>query len=126
MTTKSKSMASVLTLIMVTVGFGFFNPTFGQTKPAKIDTVYFSVEGVCGMCKDRIENAALIKGVKKVEWNVQTGQLMAIYSPRKTDQLNIEQAIAERGHDTENVPSDPKAYAKLPACCAYKDGVEKH
>ena len=101
-------------------------PTFGQGKAPKVATTEFKVEGVCGMCKTRIENAATIKGVKFAEWNNESSILKVIYKTKKTDAAAIQQAVADHGHDTDKVKSTDEAYAKLPGCCAYRDGVEKH
>jgi cation transport ATPase len=91
-----------------------------------VETAEFKVEGVCGMCKDRIENGALIKGVKKAEWDKETEMLTVIYNPDKVELLDIHKAIAELGHSTEKVKAEETAYNKLPMCCQYDDGAHKH
>ncbi|MCB0497672.1 MAG: cation-transporting ATPase [Cyclobacteriaceae bacterium] len=83
-------------------------------------TTEFKVSGLCNMCKERIENAALIKGVKFAEWNKETKMLMVVYKPGKTNELAIQKAIAEHGHDTEKVKATKEAYDKLPMCCEYR------
>lgn len=101
--------------------------SFGQEKNDKITTSEFHVSGLCNMCKDRIENAALIKGVKFVEWDKNTKMLKAVYKNKKTDELAIQKAIAEHGHDTEKVKATQEAYEKLPMCCEYRrEGAESH
>lgn len=97
-----------------------------QNKAPKVKTVEFTVTGVCGMCEERIENAALIKGVKLAEWDKETQLLKVVYSPKKTNEETIHQAVADHGHDTGKIIASDEAYAKLPACCAYRDGVEVH
>ncbi|MEL7533269.1 MAG: cation transporter [Bacteroidota bacterium] len=104
----------------------FALPTFAQTAAPKIATSEFKVEGVCSMCKARIENAATIKGVKFAEWDKETGILKVIYKTKLTSEEAIQKAVAARGHDTENVKSSDETYAKLPGCCSYRDGLEKH
>ena len=104
---------------------------FIMTSPAlagnsKYKTVEFHVDGVCNMCKERIENAAYIKGVKHCEWNKDTEMLTVVYDPDKTDPDTVHKSIAAAGHDTEEMKADPEAYSKLPACCAYREGVHKH
>ena len=99
-------------------------PAFSVSKgPEKTE---FHVKGVCNMCKERIENAALIKGVKMAEWNKETGMLKVVYRPDKVELKTIHQAVANAGHTTSKVPADPKAYRELPGCCKYDDGVHKH
>ena len=62
-----------------------------------VDTATVHVDGVCGMCKDRIENAAYIKGVKKATWDKETKILTVIYKPKKVTLLQIEESIAAAG-----------------------------
>jgi hypothetical protein len=78
------------------------------------------------MCKERIENAALIKGVKRVEWNKVTDTLTVIYRTDKLDILKVHNSLAEAGHTTDKVKCNMDAYNKLPACCAYLGDVKKH
>jgi len=78
------------------------------------------------MCKERIENAALIKGVKFAEWDKETKLIKVVFKPDKTDALKIHKSIAAAGHDTEKEKAEDEAYKKLPACCAYRDGVKTH
>ncbi len=113
-----------LTLLLVTLDLSAQNKT--ESKKKKIETCEFSVQGVCTMCKDRIEKAALIKGVKMVEWDKESQILKVIYATKKVGEEEIHQAIADAGHDTEKVKAADGVYAKLPDCCAYRDGVEVH
>jgi len=97
-----------------------------QEKKNNKVTTEFEVIGVCDMCKERIENAALIKGVKYAEWDKKTGIITVIYDDRKTTNEDIQEAIAEHGHDTPLVKADTLDYKKLPDCCSYRDDVEVH
>lgn len=85
-----------------------------------------TVEGVCNMCKDRIQKAALIKGVKWAEWDKSTQELVVIYRTKRTDLDRIATAIAQAGHDNSKVKAPKDAYADLPNCCGYRDGVQTH
>lgn len=95
-------------------------------KNDKIAKCEFEVQGVCEMCKDRIENAAYIKGVKLAEWDNKTGIFKAVYRKDKTSEDKIHAAIADAGHRTNKLKADAEAYAKLPDCCKYDDGITKH
>ncbi len=97
-----------------------------QVKNNQIETSEFEVTGVCKMCKKRIENAALQKGVKFAKWNKETQILKVVYKTKDIDEMAIHKAIAEVGHDTEKVKATDKKYKKLPKCCRYRDGVEVH
>jgi len=78
------------------------------------------------MCETRIEKAAMIKGVKMVEWDKDSQIMKVIYAGKKVKQEDIHKAIAEAGHDTDLEKADDDAYATLPDCCAYRDGVKVH
>lgn len=122
-----KKLSIILFLSML---FGMMNPIHSKAqdnKQAQIVTDSLYVYGVCNMCKSRIENAALIKGVKKVSWNKTTQYLTVIYKPAKVSLSQIEDEIVQAGHDTKNKTADDKSYQKLPGCCAYRsDDIEIH
>ena len=85
-----------------------------------IKTTTFSVKGNCDECKERIENAADIKGVKNAVWNEDKQALAVTYNADKVTVEQIEKAIAKSGHKTGNVKADSTAYKALPACCKYE------
>lgn len=85
-----------------------------------VTTSTISVKGNCGECKERIENAADIKGVKNDVWNEGTKILTVTYDTKKVTLEQIEKAIAKAGHETAGQKSDDKAYNTLPSCCKYK------
>lgn len=97
---------------------------FAQSNTSKTDT--FTVAGNCGQCKERIEDASYIKGVKHAEWNKTTKILTVTYNSSKTTREKIEQAIAQAGHDTGDHKASDKAYKRLPECCAYRSGACHH
>lgn len=86
-----------------------------------VDTTSFKVSGACGMCKQRIEKAAGIKGVKSASWNVDTQTLLLTYDSSVVRLENIHARIAASGHDTEFKKATDKAYHALPDCCLYRD-----
>jgi copper chaperone CopZ len=93
--------------------------TFAQNKNAKAS---MEVDGVCGMCKERIEKAAIrTKGVKSAVWNVDTHELKLIYDDRKTDLKAISKSIAAVGHDTKEIKASEEAYNSVHPCCKYRD-----
>ena len=89
-------------------------------------TISFHVSGVCGECKERIESTVLdVKGVKKAEWDPQSDMLVVV-GTAKMDKQKVANALAKAGHKSDLAAADPKAYAKLPKCCQYDSGAEKH
>jgi len=103
--------------------FSLFAQNIDQRKAVKLE---FKVEGVCEMCKTVIENAAYVKGVKMVNWHKMSGKMTVVFRPDKTSEDAIHQNIAKAGYDTDQVKATDEDYAKLPNCCRYRDGLEKH
>lgn len=104
----------------------FVQPIQAQSSSKKIQTGTFLVEGVCVMCKKRIEKAALQPGVMSAEWEKDSKELTIIYKPKKASLKQVKEALSEAGHDSEDIKATDEAYAKLPDCCAYRDGVKTH
>lgn len=109
-------MKSFLTFCFL--AFSLF--TFAQDKPSKNEKANLEVLGNCGMCKDRIEKAAIsVKGVKYASWDIPSGQLRLVYNGLKTNLDSIEKQIAASGHDSEQHKAIVEIYDQLPACCQY-------
>jgi mercuric ion binding protein len=87
-----------------------------------IKTTTIAVKGNCEQCKERIENAADIKGVKLAVWDAKTKIATVTYSSDKVTILQIEKAIANKGYEAGNEKANEAAYQKLPDCCQYKKG----
>ncbi|HSZ26488.1 MAG TPA: heavy-metal-associated domain-containing protein [Cytophagaceae bacterium] len=78
----------------------------------------FYVRGNCGMCKERIEKSAMaVSGVEKADWNVETKNLMVSYDTSKVNELKIQQAVANSGHETKSISSPTAVHDALPECC---------
>jgi Cu(I)/Ag(I) efflux system membrane fusion protein len=79
------------------------------------------VEGLCEMCKDRIEKTAKkITGISSAVWDIKTKQLHLQYNPELTSPDTVAKALAKAGHDTEKYKASDEVYNALPACCKYK------
>jgi Cu(I)/Ag(I) efflux system membrane fusion protein len=92
-----------------------------ETDKTSLIETSFTVHGSCGMCKDRIENAAkTVEGVKKAEWNMDKQTLSLKYA-ENVNLENVHKVIAEAGHDTEMMTADDDVYKNLPGCCKYRD-----
>ena len=108
-------MKQIITIIALSI----FSLGFAQDKNAKAS---IEVDGVCGMCKVRIEKAAVrTKGVKSAVWNVDTHELKLIYDARKTNLDSISKRIAAVGHDTKVYKATDEAYNSVDPCCKYRD-----
>jgi cation transport ATPase len=92
---------------------------FSQDKNARAT---IEVDGVCNMCKERIEKACIkTKGVKSAVWNVNTHELKLIYNENLTNLATIEKNVAAVGHDTKNVVATDEAYNSVHDCCRYRE-----
>ena len=119
-TTHMKSI--LLALIMITIS----TLSFSQNKNAKAS---IEVDGVCMMCKTRIEKASLkTKGVKSAVWNVRTHELKLIFDENKSALDTIQKNIAAVGHDTKTLKATDDAYNSVHPCCKYREDevVEDH
>lgn len=92
---------------------------FSQTKSTVTST--FPVKGNCGDCKERIENAADIKGVKICIWDEDKKVATVTYDSTKTSLITIQKAIAAIGYDAGDQKGNDAKYKKLPKCCQYRD-----
>lgn len=111
-----KKIVLALTLLVTTI-------TFAQNKTARAS---IEVDGVCNMCKERIEKAAIkAKGVKSAIWNVESHELKLIYDEGKTNLTTIQQSIADVGHDTKEIKATDEAYNSVHPCCYYRDDAIK-
>jgi copper chaperone CopZ len=107
-----KKIVLVLAVLVSTI-------SMAQNKNEKAT---IEVDGVCEMCKARIEKACLkTKGVKFANWDVVSHELKLIFDERKTNLKTIQQNIANVGHDTKDFKATAEAYNSLDACCKYKD-----
>lgn len=112
-------MKKVIVILTILIG----TTMFSQSKNA---TASIEVDGVCMMCKERIEKACIkTKGVKSAVWNVQTHELKLFYDERKTDLTTIQKNIAAVGHDTHDIKATDEAYNSVHDCCRYRDDAVK-
>lgn len=89
-----------------------------QTKKT-IDTKIF-VNGICGMCEDRIENALDVKGIKLANWDEDSKMCRIVYRQDLISEEKIHQILADAGHDTKKVKATKEVYDNLHHCCQYK------
>ena len=87
---------------------------------AQATKISFEVAGKCDMCKDRIESALDIKGVRMAYWSVDTKICKVTYNPSKITEKQIYKTLAEAGHDTQACKAPDKAYNGLHHCCRYE------
>ncbi|KGK29883.1 MULTISPECIES: heavy-metal-associated domain-containing protein [Cellulophaga] len=107
-----KIILTAVVVLMATI-------SYAQDKNKKMT---FDVNGKCGMCKERIEKAALgVKGVKFATWDIPSHQLSVIMDENKTDAMKIKTAIVAVGHDTKELKATEEAYNSVHPCCLYRE-----
>ena len=108
------------TLLFIAV---FLIPSLGYALSEEKETE-FKVYGACGMCKARIEKAALsVDGVSSAQWSQKTQILSLSFDNQKVKIEKVHEKIAASGHDTEKVAAEDEVYESLPACCHYERAV---
>jgi hypothetical protein len=104
--------------IAMVISLGSYANTKADPVSTKVESI--KVAGKCGMCKARIEKAAMIDGVLKANWNEKTQLLRVTYDMAKVKNRDIQKKVAAAGHDTEKFKATDKDYAALPGCCHYE------
>ncbi|HQW85876.1 MAG TPA: heavy metal-associated domain-containing protein [Flavobacteriales bacterium] len=80
---------------------------------------------VCDMCERTIEeNLIYEKGVRQVDVDLATSTVHVTYKAGKNTPEGLRAALVKLGYSADGMPGDPKAFAKLPACCQ-KEGCGK-
>lgn len=92
--------------------------SFAQQKNSKTDTI--KIMGSCGMCKTRIESTLKKMKVYKSNWNDETLMLIVSYDSIKINKADIQQKLADVGHESEGYYTKDEVYNNLPECCHYE------
>jgi Cu(I)/Ag(I) efflux system membrane fusion protein len=81
----------------------------------------FRVEGLCEMCKERIETTAKsVHGVVAAEWNMESKMLHISFDKSHTEIDDVKKSIADAGHDNDKYRAPDSTYNSLPECCLYR------
>lgn len=74
------------------------------------------VDGICGMCKERIETIAYkLKGVKWAEWDLES-KILTLKFKEGLNEEKLAETLAKGGHDNWML----KAYQSLHSWCKYR------
>ena len=80
------------TITIITIFFAF-----ALSAQKQQDTIM--VDGLCDMCKTRIETCLDVKGVWFAEWDIETKKLFIVYKPKKISKEEIGALLNGVGHD---------------------------
>lgn len=111
-------MKKVIKLTFVAIAVIVASNSYSQKK---ITETTLKVDGVCFMCKNRIETALDTVGVKFAEWDIDTQILKIAFRNDKYSEGDISQILANVGHDTEKIKATTEAYESVNLCCRYRD-----
>ena len=95
--------------------------SFSAFAQKEVKTITIHVDGVCGMCKERIENALDVKGVKYATWDKQSHNCEIAYRTDKITEEELHVLLNEAGHDTEKSRASDSQYESVHECCKYRD-----
>lgn len=114
---KSLKMYKALTLLALLLTFGLE----ASAQDNKVITTTFEVSGVCEMCKNRIEGALDVKGVKAADYELDTHQLTVTYATKHLTEADLHGLINAVGHDTSVSAAPDEQYDALHHCCKYRE-----
>lgn len=112
MKTNKLIVSFLFTMIIISLSAQY--PVLYKTTTFKVDGDY------CGFCKKRIEEAAMIEGVRKAEWNMDSKILTLVYDPKIVKIDDVQKSIMSVGHDTEKYKAPDSIYYELPETCRYR------
>ena len=111
MRTETKLIIAASLALMAT-----FNTALAQKGGSKTT---FQVAGNCEHCKERIETALDVKGVKRIDWSAKSGSVTVVADTTLVSPKEMQKRVADAGHDTPFFKAEDKSYKALPACCKY-------
>ena len=118
-------MKTIKALLVIVFAVTIASTAKAQNFNSKLDgpfaaTKTFNVNGVCDMCKHRIENAVnKLPGIWSSNWKEVSKTLTVTYDRIKINPDKIQQIVVGVGHDTEKVKASDAVYNALPDCCHY-------
>ena len=108
---------TILGMMLLFIAFS----TQAQDKKNKNARYEFEVNGNCEQCQKRIQKAAFsVAGVKSAIWNIESHQLSVNINEEKCSLMDVKNAVAKVGHDTDEVKATNAVYDKLHTCCQYE------
>lgn len=85
------------------------------------ENVHLWVDGACGMCAQRIEKAALtLPGIQTAQWDTPSKTLYVKTGQQPPTLQQLQDRLAQAGHDTEGATAPQAIYDALHFCCQYR------
>ena len=116
---------TIILTFMLTTGPLLAQEVDAHSKDKKLAQLDIHTSTVCDMCEKTIEeNLIYEKGVKSVNVDLAASEIHVEYDPLKNSPENLRLAVSKLGYMADEIPGDPEAFKKLPACCQ-KEGCGK-
>ncbi|NLJ81992.1 MAG: heavy-metal-associated domain-containing protein [Bacteroidales bacterium] len=81
-------------------------------KKSKFEKIVIQTSGDCHSCKEKIENGlAFEKGIKDVEYDIETSKVMVVYNTKRTNPDNIRLFINSLGYDADDRKAEKKTHS---------------
>jgi len=97
---------------------------FASNVQAQVIEYSFRVEGVCGMCQERIQQIAAEQGkANSAHWDLDSKILTVEIDEAVTTVSAVKYYLAEAGHDNGDFTAPDEVYDNLHACCKYRDPI---
>ncbi len=101
-------------------------PTPSQATMHSENQLTLEVSGICGMCEERIEKAALgVIGVEFADYDIENQSLTVHFEPMIFQKNELIKTLLLTGHDADGQTAPDEVYLQLHACCKYRDDEPK-
>ena len=107
----------MMTRILLSLAF-VLTAMSAQAQKAELT---FGVDGLCGMCENRIEAAFDQKGIVVADYDLDTKKIHVVYKAKKWNEESLHKLATSVGHDTDKFKAPEEAYANMHGCCKYRD-----
>ena len=95
--------------------------SFSAIAQKDVETTTIHVDGICDMCKERIENALDVNGVKYAKWDLESHNCEIAYRTDKITEEELHKLLNAVGHDTDKSTASDEEYESVHECCKYRD-----
>src|SRR5258705_11639399 len=96
-----KTLNIVLSFVFIIAAM--FTANAQKASIGSLQKENIKVWGECGMCKKKIEKAAITAGAETASWNEDNKVLAVAYQTRKSNAASIQQAVAAVDYDTKDL-----------------------
>lgn len=100
-----------------------YNTQAMNLPPAPPVKAQFKAYGNCGQCKERIEQALDVPGIKHAVYLTDEQIVQVSFNANKISLEQIQRLVSQAGHDTELFKASDQVYQTLPGCCRYREGA---